>query len=90
MRHADAKMAIHLNGAENTQAFVKEIGGGGGGGVLPLNKPNRNVPPHRVGFLSCFGLKTGKHFTHFGLESGMVFEGATECMNVLIVSIPNK
>lgn len=36
MRHADAKMAIHLNGAENTQAFVKEIGvvvgkGGGGG-----------------------------------------------------------
>ena len=79
MRHADAKMAIHLNGAENTQAFVKEIGGGGGG-VLPLNKPNRNVPPHRVGFLSCFGLKTGIHFTHFGLESGMVFrvfEGTT-------------
>ena len=64
--------------------------GGGGGGVLRLNKPNRNVPPHRVGFLSCFGLKTGIHFTHFGLESGMVSEGATECMNVFIVSIPNK
>ena len=61
-----------------------------GWGDLPLNKPNRNVPPHRVGFLSCFGLKTGIHFTHFGLESGMVFEGATECMNVFIVSIPNK
>ena len=93
MRHADAKMAIHLNGAESTQAFVKEIGvvvGRGGGGVLRLNKPNRNVPPHRVGFLSCFGLKTGIHFTHFGLESGMVSEGATECMNVFIVSIPNK
>ena len=86
MRQADAKMAIHLNGAENTQAFVKEIGVG----VLRLNKPNRNVPPHRVGFLSCFGLKTGIHFTHFGLESGMIFEGATECMNVFIVSIPNK
>ena len=81
-------MAIHLNGAENTQAFVKEIGVRGG--VLRLNKPNRNVPPHRVGFLSCFGLKTGIHFTHFGLESGMIFEGATECMNVFIVSIPNK
>ena len=51
--------------------------GGGGGGVLRLNKPNRNVPPHRVGFLSCFGLKTGIHFTHFGLESGMVSEGTT-------------
>ena len=92
MRHADAKMALHLNGAENTQAFVKEIGLGwrGGRGGLPLNKPYRNVPPHRVWFLSCFGLKTGIHFTHFGLESGMVFEGATECMNVFIVSIPNK
>ena len=65
MRHADAKLAIHLNGAENTQAFIKEIGVGEG---LPLNKPYRNVPPHRVGFLSCFGLKTEIHFTHFGLE----------------------
>ena len=70
--------------------LLKRSGWGGGGGVLPLNKPNRNVPPHRVGFLSCFGLKTGIHFTHFGLESGMIFEGATECMNVFIVSIPNK
>ena len=26
-----------------------------------------------------FGLKTGIHFAHFGLESGMVFEA---CMNV--------
>ena len=37
-----------------------------------------------------FGLKTGKHLAHFGLESGMVFEGTTECMNVFIVSIPNE
>ena len=29
-----------------------------------------------------FGLKTGIHFAHFDLESGMVFEGTTECMNV--------
>ena len=35
------------------------------------------VPPHRVGFLPRFGLKTGIHFAHFGLESGMVFEGTT-------------
>ena len=32
---------------------------------------------HRVGFLRRFGLKTGIHFPHFGLESGMVFEGTT-------------
>ena len=30
------------------------------------------------GFLRRFGLKTGIHFAHFGLESGMVFEGTTE------------
>ena len=60
-----------------------------GGGGTPLCKPYRHVPPHRVGFLRRFGLKTGIHFAHFGPESGMVFEGTTECMNVLIVSIPN-
>ena len=35
------------------------------------------VLPHRVGFLGRFGLKTGIHFAHFGLVSGMVFEGTT-------------
>ena len=40
----------------------------GGGGVTPLYKPYRYVPPHRVGFLRCFGLKMGVHFAHFGLE----------------------
>ena len=35
------------------------------------------MPPHWVGFLRRFGLKTGIHFVHFGLESGMVFEGTT-------------
>ena len=29
------------------------------------------------------------HFEPLGLESGMVFEGTTECINVIIVSIPN-
>ena len=37
-----------------------------GGGVTPLFKLPRYVPPHRVGFLCRFGLK-----------SGMVFEGTT-------------
>ena len=32
-------------------------------------------PPHRVGFLRRFGLETGMQFVHFGLESGVVFEG---------------
>ena len=35
------------------------------------------MPPKWVEFLRRFGLKTGIHFAHFGLESGMVFEGAT-------------
>ena len=35
------------------------------------------MPPHRVGFLRRFGVKTGIHFGHFGLESGMVFGGNT-------------
>ena len=47
-----------------------------GGGTL-LYKPYRYVPPHRVGFLPRFGVKTDIHFGHFGLESGMVFEGIT-------------
>ena len=50
----------------------------------------RYVSLLRVRFLQRFGLKTGIHFAHFGLESGMVFEGTTECINVFIVSIPNE
>ena len=66
-------------------------GGGGGGGFTPIYKPHRYVPPHWVGFLCRFDLKTGIHFAHFGLESGMVFEeGTMECMNVFIVSNPNE
>ena len=36
------------------------------------------MPTQRVWFLRCFGLKTGINFAHFGLESGMVFQG-TSC-----------
>ena len=49
---------------------------GGGEGTL-LYKLHWYVPPHRVGFLRRFGLKTGIHLAHFGLESSMVFEGTT-------------
>ena len=48
------------------------------GGGTPLYNPNRYVSPHRVGFFRRFSLKTGTHFAHFGLESGMVFEETTE------------
>ena len=48
-----------------------------GGGGTPLHKLCRYVPPHRVGFLRGFGLETGLHFAHFGLKSGIVFEGTT-------------
>ena len=57
-------------------ASARGAGMAGGGGT-PLYKLYRYVPPHRVGFLRRFGLKTGIHFAHFGLESGMVFEGTT-------------
>ena len=50
---------------------------GGGGGGTPLYNLYRYVPPHRVELLLLFGLKTGKDFAQFGLESGMVFEGTT-------------
>ena len=43
----------------------------------PLHKPYRYVPPKRLWFWGRFGLTTGIHFAHFGLESGMVFEGTT-------------
>ena len=43
------------------------------------------MPPQRVGFLNRFGLKTGTDFTHFGLESNLVFKGPTGmCESILI------
>ena len=47
--------------------YTGEWGRGGGGRVLPYKK--------YVWFLLRFGLKTVINFAHFGLESGMVFEG---------------
>ena len=65
------------------------------GGGTPLYKPYRYVPPHRVGFLRRFGLRTGIDFAHFGLESGMVFVGASGVYERIhrpgfIVLIPNE
>ena len=37
-----------------------------------------------------FAPKTGIDFPHFGLESGMVFKGATGVYELFIVSIPNE
>ena len=48
------------------------------GGVTPTYKRYRYLPPHRVGFLRRFGLKTGVHLGQFGLELGMIFGGTTE------------
>ena len=48
----------------------------------PLYKPYRYVPPHRVGFLRRFGLKTGTDFDHFDLES-MVYKGTTDLYQCL-------
>ena len=67
-----------------TYKASSSLRGGGGGGGTPLYKLYRYVPPHQVGFLRRFGLKTGIHFAHFGLESGMVFERTTECINVSV------
>ena len=49
----------------------------GGGGTPLCCRLYRYVPCHRVGFWSRFGLKTSIHFAHFGLKSGIVFEGTT-------------
>ena len=39
-----------------------------------LHKPYKYVPPQKLWFLRRFGLKTGKHFAHFGLESCVAFQ----------------
>ena len=42
------------------------------------------MPPQRVAFLRCLGLKTGTHFAHFGLESDRFSRELRECMNVSV------
>ena len=71
-----ASTVKHLNCDNNLDRFFLIQARGGGEGT-PLYKLYRYVPPHLVGFFGCFGLKTGLDFAHFGLESGMVFEGTT-------------
>ena len=83
----NSEIRIQLtNGRRKQSSHHSESAWGG----TPLCTPYRYVPPHRVGFSRRFGLKTDIRFAHFGLESGMVFERTTECMNVFIVSIPNE
>ena len=74
-----------------TQLPNRKLLPGGGGRVLPnisyigmclyrgVPSPGqeRHVPSQWVWFLSCFGLKTGIDFDHYGLKSGMVFKGTT-------------
>jgi len=48
---------------------------GGRGRDTRSYKRYSSVPPMRHGFLGQFGIKTGIYFAHFGLESGMVFDG---------------
>ena len=43
-----------------------------GGGILPHTGDTVLCRPWDM-----VGIKTGIYFAHFGLESGMVFEGAT-------------
>ena len=67
-------------------------GGGAGGGGTPLYRLYKYVPPNWLGLLLRFGLRTGIHFAHFGLESGVIFDmrEPRDCMNVFIVSIPTE
>ena len=49
----------------------------GGGGRSLRTALEVCAAPKSRGFLGRFGLKTGIHFAHFGLESGMFFERNT-------------
>ena len=61
-----------------------------GGVLFYISHIGMCSPIKEYGFLRRSGLKTSVDFTHFGLESGMVFEGTTGVKNVFVVSIPNK
>ena len=60
------------------------------GGYSLIYKLYRYVPPQRVGLLRGFGLKTGIHFAHFGLNRVWFLRELRDCMNVFIVSISNE
>ena len=61
----------------HARANFKFSPGVGEGEDTPFRKSYSYVPLQKVRFLCRFGLKTGIDFAHFGLESGMVFEGTT-------------
>ena len=56
---------------EITKVRGPQIAGG-----TPLYKLQGYVPSH-CGVFDRFSLQTGIHFAHFGLESGIAFEGTT-------------
>ena len=63
--HMFSVFSLHAEGCRRlylTIVLGSSWGGGGGG---------------TVGSLRRFGLKTGEDFAHFGVESGMVYEGDT-------------
>ena len=65
------------------------VPGGGYCAVLPYTSHIGMCRPKGFDYLRRFGLKTGLDFAHFGLESGMVYEGLRLCINVFVVSIRN-
>ena len=67
------------NSSEEQWARTADYSRPGCLGGTPLYKPYKYVPPPWIGFGGRFGLD----FAHFGLESGMGFEGTTgvyECI----------
>ena len=57
----------YLDGTAEKNRYISTLPPPGG---TPLYKLYKYVPLHRVGFLRRFGLTTGIHFAHFGLEWG--------------------
>ena len=80
-----SKRALKPQGTSHENRFIDPPGGGGN----PLLKPYRYLAPQRVWFLRRFGLKTVTEFAHFGLESGIVFEGATVVYEHICRLVPN-
>ena len=63
-RHMFSVFSLHAEGCRRLYLTIALGSSGGGGGGT-------------VGSLRRFGLKTGEDFAHFGVESGMVYEGDT-------------
>ena len=59
------RLCNYLDGTAEKNRYISPPPPRGG---TPLYKLYKYVPLHRVGFLRRFGLTTGIHFAHFGLE----------------------